>query len=140
MAKVEDRLAALVGMPATALRQEWERVYGSPAPSISDELLRHGIAYRIQERARGGLSRAAASALRGSGHGMDPAAVRSTLKPGTQLIRSWNGRTISVLVEKQGFLFEGEHHTSLSAIARHVTGTSWSGPRFFGLKGTSARG
>jgi len=138
MAKVEERLAALMTMPATVLRQEWERVYSNPAPRISDELLRHGIAYRIQERARGGLSRAAASALRGSG--MVPAAVRSTLKPGTQLIRNWNGRTISVLVEEQGFLYDGEHHSSLSAIARQVTGTSWSGPRFFGLKGTSARG
>ena len=140
MAKVEERLAALTTMPATVLRQEWERVYSNPAPRISDELLRHGIAYRIQERARGGLSRAAASALRRSGNDMVPAAMRSTLRPGTQLIRSWNGRTISVLVEEQGFLYDGEHHSSLSAIARQVTGTSRSGPRFFGLKGTSARG
>jgi len=140
MAKIEDRLAVLMTMPAAALRQEWERVYSSPAPSISDDLLRHGIAYRIQERARGGLSRAAASALRCSGNTTTPTVMRPTLKPGTQLIRSWNGRTISVLVQEQGFLFDGEHHSSLSAIARQVTGTSWSGPRFFGLKGAGAHG
>ncbi|MEJ7927928.1 DUF2924 domain-containing protein [Sphingobium sp. AN641] len=131
MAKIADRLAALSTMPAAQLRLEWERVYDSPAPTISDELLRHGIAYRIQ----GGSTRAAAGAPRGSGK-----APRQVLKPGTQLIRSWNGRTISVTVEDDGFLYEGQRLASLSAIARLVTGTSWSGPRFFGLKDLGTRG
>ncbi len=58
-----------------------------------------------------------------------------TIKPGTRLLRSWNGRTIAVTAIEDGFLFEERRYRSLSAIAREVTGTGWSGPRFFGLTG-----
>ena len=56
-----------------------------------------------------------------------------TAKPGTRVVRSWNGRTLTVQIEKEGFIFEDRTYRSLSAIAREVTGTAWSGPRFFGL-------
>jgi hypothetical protein len=55
------------------------------------------------------------------------------LKPGTRLVRSWHGRTISVLVSEAGYVFEDRTYRSLSRIAREVTGAAWSGPRFFGL-------
>ena len=54
-------------------------------------------------------------------------------QPGTQLVRSWHGRTISVLVTDDGFLFEEQTYGSLTAIAREVTGAGWSGSRFFGF-------
>jgi hypothetical protein len=60
-----------------------------------------------------------------------------TLKPGTRLVRSWNGRTIEVLVTLDGYLHEDRTFRSLSHVAREVTGTPWSGPRFFGI---NARG
>jgi hypothetical protein len=61
-----------------------------------------------------------------------PAAPR--LKPGTRLIREWQGRTHEVVVGENGFLWQQAHYRSLSKIARAITGTPWSGPVFFGLK------
>ena len=61
--------------------------------------------------------------------------TRLALKPGTRLVREWNGRAHTVEVLDQGFLWNGEAYPSLSAVARAITGARWSGPRFFGLKG-----
>ncbi|MDF0603910.1 DUF2924 domain-containing protein [Psychromarinibacter sp. C21-152] len=61
-------------------------------------------------------------------------------RPGTQLVREWNGRTYRVNVTKDCYVMAGERFKSLSAIARRITGTSWSGPRFFGLNGTARAG
>ena len=57
------------------------------------------------------------------------------LKPGTHLVREWNGRTYQIEVTRDGYRMDGRTWASLSAIAKHITGTSWSGPRFFGLTG-----
>ena len=59
---------------------------------------------------------------------------RPQLKPGTRLIREWQGRTYEVVVRDDGFCWQGTPYRSLSAIARKITGTAWSGPLFFGLK------
>jgi len=59
---------------------------------------------------------------------------RPELKPGTRLMREWQGRTYDVLVLDDGFSWQGTRYRSLSAIARQITGTAWSGPLFFGLK------
>ena len=56
------------------------------------------------------------------------------LKPGTKLLREWQGRTHEVVVGENGFLWQLAHYRSLSKIARAITGTPWSGPVFFGLK------
>jgi hypothetical protein len=138
MSRVEQALLALSTMPATALGQEWARVHGTPAQRISPGLLRLGIAYRLQEKALGGLPRRTAKALANM---TAQKRMAPMLKPGTRLVRSWNGRTINVLVEDDGsYVFEDQRYRSLSAIARAVTGTAWSGPRFFGLAGTAQNG
>ncbi len=54
-------------------------------------------------------------------------------RPGAHLVREWNGRTYQVEVLPKGFQMDGREWPSLSAIAKHITGTTWSGPRFFGL-------
>ena len=54
-------------------------------------------------------------------------------RPGTRLVREWNGRTHIVDVSEDGFVFDGKTYRSLSAIAKRITGAHWSGPRFFGL-------
>jgi hypothetical protein len=129
MPKVEAQLAALEQMSPKDLRAEWERLYKAAAPAISADLLRLGLAYRLQERAYGGLSAKVRRELERPG-----GSKRSVqLKAGTRLLRSWNGRTVSVLVTDTGFEFEDREHRSLSSIAREVTGAAWSGPRFFGL-------
>ena len=134
MSQLEERLAALAEMPTAGLRQEWERAYGVPAPRLSAELLKMGVAYRLQEKLLGGLSRSSAAALK------VPRAQGPTIKPGTRLVRSWNGRSISVQVTESGFLYEDKEFASLSGIAREVTGANWSGPRFFGLYEKASRG
>ena len=134
MAKLKDQLAALSKMHRSELQQEWERVYKRSAPHLSADMLRLGVAYRLQEKSRGGLSRASLSKL------TEKSVGRPAIKPGTRLVRSWNGRTISVEVREDGFVFEDRPYPSLSAIAREVTGSHWSGPRFFGLRGQAANG
>lgn len=132
MAKLEDKLAELATMSVGQLREEWQLQVGSPAPRLQAALLMRGLAYRLQERKAGSASSLTMRQLRRAAEG-SPAAPRLDLGPGAQLVRTWRGRTILVMVEAEGFLFDGRTYGSLSHIAREVTGASWSGPRFFGL-------
>ena len=98
------------------------------------------LAYRIQEREHGGLSQVARKRLKeaaeqhegkkrsGSGH-----------HPGTRLVRSWKGELHEVTVGEHGFEYRGRRFTTLSVIAREITGTRWSGPVFFGLREQASR-
>ncbi len=115
-----------------------------PAARLSRDLLIRGIAFRLQEQAYGGLSKSAtrqlvgyAKEIRGSG------AVNVTsgvvAKAGTKLIREWKGRIHEVTVLGDTFSWGGKEYGSLSEIARAITGTRWSGPRFFGLETLAAR-
>lgn len=128
MARIDEELAALIELPDTAVRAEWRKVYRSEAPRLSADLLRRGIAYRLQEHAFGKLSPQVARVLASGGR---PA---PELTAGTRLVRDWNGRTIDVIVTESGMIWEGRTYRSLSAITREVTGTTWSGPRFFGIR------
>lgn len=62
-----------------------------------------------------------------------PDIIRPLPLPGARLIRDWNGRRYVVDVVDTGFVLDGKSYRSLSAIAFRITGTKWSGPRFFGL-------
>jgi len=55
------------------------------------------------------------------------------LRPGVRLVRDWHGETHSVLVLEDGFDYRGQRCRSLTEIAKTITGTHWSGPRFFGV-------
>lgn len=124
------------------LRREWRRLYRQDAPKISRDLLALGIAYRRQELLHGALGKATirklktvAKALRETGRiGPSPGLA---LKPGVRLVREWNGRTHTVMVTENGYDYSGQHYTSLTSIAYAITGTQWSGPRFFGLNDRS---
>jgi hypothetical protein len=56
------------------------------------------------------------------------------IKPGSELVRTWKGRTYRAVVMEKGFAYEGKTYDSLSEIAGLITGTRWNGPRFFGLR------
>jgi hypothetical protein len=115
-------------------RTLWSRLYRKPPPAWPVELLRLGIAHELQRRNEGGLSRVLRARLRHrSEH--QAAEARPRYRPGTALVREWHGRTHSVAVADGAFLYEGRSYSSLSAIAREITGTRWSGPRFFGVSG-----
>jgi hypothetical protein len=130
---LEEQLARLAKLSPADLRCEWARLWQAPAPRLSLDLLRFGIAYRLQEQAAGGLPERVVRALGRLASGKP--AVRPRLKAGTQLVRSWHGRTVAVEVTEGGYLFEDRSYRSLTAIAREVTGAAWSGPRFFGTAG-----
>jgi len=136
---LDAQLAALEVESLPQLRADWERLTGRPPPTeLRRDLLMRALAYKLQERASGGLDRAtrkrlaqiAASIERGQTHGL---ASAPRLRPGTALTRDWQGRAHTVLVLDQGFEYAGQTYRSLSEIARAITGTRWSGPAFFGL-------
>lgn len=137
---VAAEVAALSDLTYEALLDEWKRLYRAPAPKrISRSLLELGVAWKVQELALGGLSRGAKRQLRdmatsvaSTGVVNEPRSI--TVKPGARLVREWRGTTHDVLVLDDGFEWAGRQWRSLSEIAREITGTRWSGPRFFGLE------
>jgi hypothetical protein len=140
MSRVNDQIAALANMSPAELRAEWQRVYRTAAPRVGKELLIRGVAHRLQEKAFGGLDAATLRQLHLANGSSPTPAPRQAMRPGTKLIRSWRDRTISVLVTEDGFVWEEQTYGSLSQIAKAVTGTSWSGPKFFGLTGSARHG
>lgn len=144
MRTIEEELAALAVMSAAQLRAEWQRNAKAPAPAISPDLMERCLAYDLQQRRYGGLSSSATRRLERLVRELDTfGRVQSTadnkLKPGTRLSRDWGGKTHHVEVLEDGFLFEEQHYGSLSQVAAAITGTAWSGPRFFGLKQRKGR-
>ncbi len=137
---IKHRLESLHGLDNAALRAQWLELFKRPAPELRRDLLIRILAYRIQEQAYGGLSVRTHNRLRHLARlfEKDPkAAVPSapTIKPGTRLLRQWQGQTHTVTAIEGGFEYKGKRYVSLSQIARLITGTRWSGPLFFGLKG-----
>ena len=139
MASLAESLAALLTMSPAQLRAEWRKVYRASPPRLTPDLLLRGIAYRLQERANGSLPKSLARQLDCEAKRVllaDAPASKPELhlKLGTRLVRSWNGTTYSVLVTDNGFVMGNRNFTSLSHVAAAITGTHWSGPRFFGVK------
>lgn len=131
-------VSMLTDLNTDALRAAWRTQLGSdPPPLRAPELLRRELAARLQAREFGGIDAALKQRLdrltRRSGKPSVtlPKAARPSV--GSTLIREWNGRSYSVVVLKDGFLFQGETYGSLSEIARIITGARWSGPRFVGI-------
>ena len=138
-------------MSRDELAVPWQRRWRRPPPKgISRRLLECNAAWLLQAEAKGGLAAATRrrldalggarrsssdSAVEGQGHPgkVDGTTPRRKLCPGSRLVRQWQGRSHVVEVIEGGFTFEGRSYTSLTAIAREITGARWSGPRFFGL-------
>jgi len=140
---LSDRLAVLAGLSLADLRLEWRRRYRAEPPRLSRDIMIRAIAYRLQEIAHGGPSKATQRRLmslavefEASGKIAPPPGPR--IKPGARLVREWHGRTHSVCVTDDGFEFQGKTYRSLTKIALDITGAQWSGPRFFGLTKRSA--
>jgi hypothetical protein len=143
MLELDDQLAALAAMSTAQIKAEWERVFRRPAPCLSPDLIMRALAYRLQERAHGGLPASTkrelgklAKQLR-AGKRLGPD-TGTSLRPGTRLVREWRGKLHQVLVLDGAYLFEDRRYNSLTRIAHTITGANWSGPRFFGLR--QARG
>ena len=141
----ERAIAKLATLPRTDLVERWVALYHTPPPKgLGRRLLVGAIGYEMQAKRYGGLKPATDRRLRKLGdaptnHEQGNSGMPSRLQPGTRLVREWNGHTHMVEVADEGFIWKGDRHRSLSAIARAITGARWSGPRFFGVnpKGTS---
>ncbi|HVY89884.1 MAG TPA: DUF2924 domain-containing protein [Hyphomonadaceae bacterium] len=136
-----SRLDELKALGEQELRAEWQRLYRAQPPRLSRDLLMRGVAYRIQELASGGLSKAALRRLAALEKAMSEkgdltsASSLAPARPGTRLLREWRGKTHTVIVVEDGFEYAGAVYPSLTRIAEKITGAHWSGPRFFGLRG-----
>jgi len=135
-----EALSRLPELDPSELRQRWRSLYKADAsPHLSRELLARAVAYRMQEVVFGGLRpqwqrQLLRIAREFNETGAARIRARPELKPGTRLVREWRGRTYDVLVLDGGFSWQDTQYRSLSALARTITGTAWSGPLFFGLK------
>ena len=125
------------------LRLEWRQLLRADPPRLSRDIMIRAVAYRLQEIAHGGASKAtlrrlatlAAEFEKGGSIAPSPS---PKIKPGSRLVREWHGRIHTVSVTDDGFEFQGKAYRSLTKIARDITGARWSGPRFFGLTQRSA--
>ena len=140
-----ERIDALAELPIGDLRQAWSEAWGAPPPKgARRRLLMLGIAWKWQAAVHGGLPKplerrlAALEAGLLRGGAVDGAASARTaiprLMPGARLIRVWKGERHEVQVTETGYLWRGQSWTSLSAIARAITGSRRNGPAFFGLR------
>jgi Protein of unknown function (DUF2924) len=135
-----EQIGALEALSTEQLRSRWAESYGTPPPARwHREFVVRGLAHRLQEDALGGLApalrrRLVRLSLALERDGGDQFFAAPRIKPGTRLIRQWHDAIHQVTVLENGFAYRGERYPSLSAIARIITGTRWSGPAFFGLK------
>ena len=127
--------AEMSALPAASfdeLRAQFRRLYRRAAPrGLSRELIARLVAHRLQELRLGKLDQELSRHLRRLGQGK---VARRRIKTGSVLVREYDGATHEVVILPEGFLWNGETHSSLSLIAKRITGTSWNGPRFFGLR------
>lgn len=145
-AEQEPAFSALKDLSREHLLVLWHRYYEAPPfKGARKSTLIRGISYARQANAYGGLKAMTKRKLLKIAKELTAAALTKPvatanppppkIQPGTQLVREWNGKTYAVLCTDQGFVMNGVTYGSLSAIAKAITGTTWSGPRFFGVRG-----
>lgn len=139
-------------LPLGELREQWHRWHPDRElpDRLSRDLLIRTIAWQLQEKQLGSLSAALERRLVTLAKQLDRSGTLDmereiAIKPGTRILREWRGETYRVTALDEGFAYDDRVYASLSEIARAITGTRWSGPRFFGLpqrhgQGRSAHG
>jgi hypothetical protein len=133
-------IAGLSKLGIDELRERWKATYGrAPSGEIGRSFLTRAIAYHLQEQAHGGLKpstrRLLAQVAEDTAGGFASKKPRNRMaQSGTVLIREWQGNAHRVTMLYDGVSFNGKHYRSLSEVAREITGSRWSGPRFFGLR------
>ena len=143
---MSNKIQALETATRQELTAQWVKAFKEPPSRYSSpDFLRINLAYHYQSQRQGGLSNKTQTQLQKlylafkENPNYRPPASKPRVKPGTRLVRQWQGTTHSVTVKSEGYEYQGQHHPSLSAIARQITGTRWSGPKFFGLTSESAK-
>src|SRR5215470_175787 len=145
---LDTEIARLRGLGVGEPRARWHTAFRRRAPPhLPRHLLFHILAYRLQADRLGELDADSRRLLDRIGSvGADETGrlaadlnrTRTELKPGTLLTREWEGHPQRVMVLADGFAWDGKTYPSLSRVAFAITGTRWSGPRFFGLDQSSS--
>lgn len=149
--KLTAGLFELENMDRAGLAAKWEALMHRPAPKASSRVfLLRALSFELQSGHAPDLSKSDQKVLKLClGDDSQPAhetnkaltsdikpkrpPARLSLVPGSRLVREWNGQAYTVAVIKEGFVYKDRTWSSLSAIAKDITGAHWSGPRFFGL-------
>ena len=128
-----EELAALLSMKRDELRVAWVRRMKTSPPALSTGLLRQALAYAIQSKALGGITKSMDRKLR------ELASGKTGPAPGTHFTRAWQGKIhIVTVTDNEKFCWQGREYNSLSQVACAITGTHWSGPAFFGTRARRA--
>ena len=128
---IAREIGRLSDLPRSSLRDEWRRLLRAEPPNVSRDLLSRALTWEVQARAFGGLSRDVQRRLLSS----DSKRAAPSPTPGTRYVREWRGEAQIVSVGQDGALvWNDQRFSSLSAVARAITGTRWSGPAFFGVR------
>lgn len=136
-AEMTQLLAAIQDMGVDGLRLVWRERLGEPPAIRSRDILRRALAEQLQMAGAGRdavLDRRLAKVAARHRTGCKPKVRTTTFKPGSTLVREWQGERHQVEVAADGYIWNGQKHASLSKIARIITGVRWNGPRFFGLR------
>ena len=139
---LDVEIARLRDLDVRDLQARWHTAFGRrPPPHLPRHLLLRVLAYRLQAEQLGDLDAEDQRLLDGAGspeeagkRAVDGSRLIADVRPGTMLVREWNGRMQRVAVLADGFAWNGKTYRSLSKIAQAITGTRWNGPRFFGLR------
>ena len=130
--ELDAGLAGIAVMNVEQLRELWRQKRGQEPPAaFSKDLIARALAYWLQEEVLGGLDPRIRKLLGAREKGLSARHV----KVGSIIVREYQGKLHEVVVVPGGFCWQGQVFASLSTIARKITGTSWNGPRFFGLRG-----
>jgi hypothetical protein len=138
---VLDSIVALKSTPIPQLKKLWRDLFDKEPPAYNRRFLENRLTYRLQELALGGLSQNTVKRLEQLGEQLDGGnkrvrSRRTDERPiaGTRMIREWQGVAHEVIVHVDSFEHQGQRYKSLSRVARAITGVSWNGWIFFGLR------
>ena len=132
MRALERAIVAIEDLDRPGCLSRWREVFDrSPPKYLSPQFMRRVLIWETQNQVLGGVSAKTTRRLKQFASGKTAPTIA---KPGSHLVREWNGRTYQVEVVDEGYIMDGRTWRSLSAIARHITGARWSGPRFFGVQ------
>jgi hypothetical protein len=134
--QIAQEIDTLSALSLSNVRQKWHEVFGkSPPSTLTQDLMVRQLAWRLQEEAFGGHDRETLKLLEAYGRqDASKVVLFRRLKPGTSVVREYQGVRHVVTISEGGFVWQDKTYTSLSAIAREITGARWNGPRFFGLR------
>ena len=130
--KLADMIREIDAFDRAECLERWREVFGRPPPKyLSAQFMQRVLIWEMQTGVLGGVPAKTTRRLQKIASG---GTVRDSAKPGSHLVREWNGRTYQVEVTGRGYVMDGKTWRSLSAVAKHITGAHWSGPRFFGVQ------